>query len=528
MDKRMADCPGLTEADFERLDQVEAGLPITADVSRSDVLLCCLQAEERALVIRHVIPKSISSLYRKDVTGRTFSPEEQPLIFRALKSGNSGRHQKEILSSGAPVIQDVYPIYSADGSRIIGAALFEANMIAHERQRRRDHRFRQAVHWLQEMCLDGRLTQLANFSRFGLYDGIYLVGRDQRLLYSSGIASNLFRSIRIFTDVRKQRVSSLEPLDAEMVDEAFRTLMPLEIRHESEDGRIWVRKAIPLQVPTTTWQNYWQNLPWTGAGADNGNREVEAVLVLLHNATEAVQKQRELNVKSAIIQEVHHRVKNNLQTIAAILRLQARRAESDETKHQLAEAVNRVLSMSVIHEFLSQDEGQLINVREVCQRIAAQVRDVSIGPDQRCEIHVEGPNIRLPASQATPTAMVINELLLNAVEHGLSQRMQGTIRVVLSDLGNAVRLVVEDDGTGLPPDFDPTQSQSLGLQIVTTLVTDDLKGELNMESLEPAMMPTNMGVAMVEDESGAEFRNWRTRVIVTFPKRSLVVQQESG
>ncbi len=231
------------------------------------------------------------------------------------------------------------------------------------------------------------------------------------------------------------------------------------------------------------------------------------MLVLIHNATEAVQRQRELNVKAAMIQEVHHRVKNNLQTIAAILRIQARRAEQEETRQHLTGAVNRILSMSVIHEFLSHDEHRSINIRDVCQRIGDQVTRVAGSPEQEIEIQVRGPNIRLPASQATPMAMVINELLLNAMEHGLAGLSHGRVDVELSDLGDAVRVVVEDDGSGLPPDFDPVQSKSLGLQIVHTLVTDDLKGELQMTS--------------ARDEATAAQPGRGTRAVVTFPKRPL-------
>jgi two-component sensor histidine kinase len=300
----------------------------------------------------------------------------------------------------------------------------------------------------------------------------------------SGIAANLFRSIGVTPEVQGQQLASLEPCDVRLVERAFETHACQSARVESDDGRIWVRSAIPLRMPTISWRNYWLALPWTPFSPHPSEDGVDAVLVLLHNATEAVQKERELNVKSAIIQEVHHRVKNNLQNIAAILRIQARRVQSDEARQHLTDAVNRVLSMSVIHEFLSQDEHRPINIRDVCQRIASQVTQVSAQPDQEIVIQVQGPSVRLPASQATPLAMVVNELLLNAVEHGLKDHQRGTIRITLDDLGDAVTIEIADDGDGLPPDFDPTlPSHSLGLQIVNTLVTDDLKGSLQMRSL---------------------------------------------
>ena len=484
MDKQIYACQNLTKEHIDFLHKIEQGMPLTADLTRSDILLCCRMGENQALVARHMMPQSTISLYRGDATGRTLGPDEQPLILRTLKTGNGGRGQKEILDSGAPVIQDCFPIFD-DRKQVIAAVVFEINMVAYERHRRRNRSFRQAVSWLQEMCLRGELVETATLSRFGMYDGVYLVDRARRIIYMNGIAANMYRSIGVSADMREQNITGMEPLDNEMVEMAFHLERPTERRHESSDGRIWIRKVIPLQMAPVTWQNYWQNWGWTNPFVRNGgtDRQTDAVLVTVHNATDAVQKQRELNVKSAIIQEVHHRVKNNLQTIAAILRIQARRTDNEESKQHLTDAVNRILSMSVIHEFLSQDEHRPINVRDVCQRIATQIAQVVTGPDQRVTIKVDGPNVRLPASQATPTALVINELLLNAVEHGVHERKVGAIWVHLVDLGDSVRIIVEDDGLGLPADFDQSHSNSLGLQIVHTLVTDDLKGEFRMESI---------------------------------------------
>jgi two-component sensor histidine kinase len=502
MDSRVHQLPGLSPDGLELLRKVEAGLPITADVSRADVLLCTLLARDTALVAFHAVPNSISSLYRKDATGRTFTAEEQPLLFQALRSGAGGRRQREVLSHGAPIIQDVFPIHCGErgAGRVVGAMLVETNMIAHERQRRRNRHFRQAVIWLQEMCARGELDSGGALSGFSLYDGVYLVDRRRTIIYMSGIAANLFRSAGIAAEVHEQPLGSLEEHDRQLVEEVFATQQCRERRVESEDGRIWVRTALPLRSPHVRWRTPWRPLPWERGPGGGDESDLDGVMVLLHNATEAVQKQRELNVKSAIIQEVHHRVKNNLQNIAAILRIQARRVQSEEARVHLTEAVNRVLSMAVIHEFLSHDEHRPINVKDVCQRIGAQVMQVSGSPDQDVSVQVSGSSIWLPASQATPVAMVVNELLLNAVEHGLAGRSSGRILIQLDDLGDAVRIAIEDNGNGLPPDFDSVQqSKSMGLHIVHTLATDDLKGSFVMQGAEP---------------QGA-------CAVVTFPKKSI-------
>jgi two-component system, sensor histidine kinase PdtaS len=514
MDSQIQNCPGVTAEDRAFLHQVIQGAAITADISRADLLICCQLSAERGLVAYHVMPHSTPSLYRQEQTGRTFTQAEQPLTFRALTSGSGGRQQREVLRHGAPVFQDVFPIHNPQG-QVIAAMVLETSMIAYERQRRRNHAFRRAVIWLQEMSVQGALAGAAELSRFGQYDGIYLVNRQRTIAYMSGIASNLFRSVGVTVDAVGQQLDVLEEADAQLVETAFATGRCVEEVAEI-DHRVWIRKVVPVQAPAGGWMHRWLAQPWYGAPRTAKREAVDAVLVMVHNATELVEQQRELNVKAAIIQEVHHRIKNNLQNIASILRMQARRSRSDEARQQLLDAVNRVLSMAVIHEFMSQDEHRAINLREVCQRIASQVVDVSSLPDKVIHIGVHGPNIRLPAGQATPAALVINELVLNAVEHGVGDRSQGRIDINLDDLGDSVSVTVVDDGEGLPPGFDLFQSASLGLQIVRTLATYDLKGSIRLESAQSEAAGAEPGPLLTAEKIG-------TRAIVTFPKQPLQV-----
>jgi two-component sensor histidine kinase len=199
-------------------------------------------------------------------------------------------------------------------------------------------------------------------------------------------------------------------------------------------------------------------------------------LVFLQDATDVRRRERALISKDATIREIHHRVKNNLQTVAAMLRLQARRASTEETREALAEAELRVAAIAIVHESLTTDAGERVDFDEITDRIVALVRDLApayTGGRPAPTIVREGSWGSLPSDLATPLAMSVSELLHNAVEHAEATR----IVVELSRVPGtgALDLQVYDDGVGLPDTFDSTDA-GLGLSIVQTIVAGDLHG----------------------------------------------------
>jgi two-component sensor histidine kinase len=169
-----------------------------------------------------------------------------------------------------------------------------------------------------------------------------------------------------------------------------------------------------------------------------------------------------------------------LQVIASITRMQARRAKHAETRLLLDETVNRIMSMAVVHEFLSQNDKGNINLLDVAHRIVQQVQQGLIAPEQQIRLSVDGPSIWLPADKATRCALIVNELLQNAIEHGMAGRTRGAIQVVLVDHGDKASIMVSDDGQGLPEDFTLGTHANLGLRIVSGMVERDLGGVLTI------------------------------------------------
>jgi two-component sensor histidine kinase len=164
------------------------------------------------------------------------------------------------------------------------------------------------------------------------------------------------------------------------------------------------------------------------------------------------------------------------------LRLQARRTDSEDVSTLLQESINRILSVAVVHEFLSKDETSAINIHEVCNRILGEVTRGTLDPAKRISLKLEGKKMfMLPAQQATSCALIINELLQNSVEHAYADRPEGTITVRLEETEDSMLIEIRDDGRGLPEGFDLNRG-GLGLQIVRTLVQEDLKGDLNIEN----------------------------------------------
>ncbi|MGZ4547641.1 MAG: sensor histidine kinase, partial [Blastococcus sp.] len=204
-------------------------------------------------------------------------------------------------------------------------------------------------------------------------------------------------------------------------------------------------------------------------------------LVLVRDVTDVRRRDRALLTKDATIREIHHRVKNNLQTVAALLRLQARRMTEPAAREALEESVRRVASIAVVHDTLAGSWEDVVAVDDVLDRVLPMLGDLtSVGPAARTRRI--GSFGELPAASATPLVLAVTELLHNAAEHAFPDGEPGSIELVAERDGDDLVVRVRDNGKGLPEGFDPDASDGLGLQIVRTLVVGELGGTLTMTS----------------------------------------------
>ena len=467
---------------------------ILADLSRADVLLYCPLSEHRAGVVAQASPHSILPIYSESLVDREVTFREEPAVLRALVEGKRGlievhrdKNAPRPPAKGSPVFQETFPVRGADG-QVIAAVCIETNLIEHVRHRRRSRVFQRALKQLKESVLTGQLVGAAELTPFAEHDGVLVVDNEYRIQYISGVATNLYRKLGYTGDLLKRYIADLELDDNSVVFEAMEQGVCVE-RELQVHNLVWVKKAIPLfSAPRGVRRLLHPR---------DGSPRLVGVLMTIRDETDVRRQEEELRVKVAMIQEIHHRVKNNMQTIASLLRLQSRRAESDEVRRALREGINRILSVAVIHEFLAHQQARVINIRDVSQRIIHQVREGVLDQEQGIRLDLRGPNIYLPTQPATVCALVINELLQNALEHGYDREGGGTVTVNLADDGETVTISVDDDGVGLPESFDLSRTGSLGLQIVRTLAEGDLRGSFELHS-----------------------RDKGVSAVVTFPKQS--------
>jgi two-component sensor histidine kinase len=227
--------------------------------------------------------------------------------------------------------------------------------------------------------------------------------------------------------------------------------------------------------------------------------EIELFSFITELAATALEKAQ--LVHAALVQEMHHRVKNNLQTIAMLLQLQMGQDKKISPNEILGESINRVLSIATVHEILSEAVSDEVDVLDLIRRVSSTISSNMVNPQANISISVQGDKFQMRSQRATSLALIANELLQNALEHGLTGCPEGNIVIQLRNERKRLILRVVDDGRGLPPDFNQETDLGLGLTIVKTSVTEDLQGKLFIG-------PSNNGIG--------------TTVSVSIPIRMLV------
>jgi two-component sensor histidine kinase len=464
----------LAPYDVEKLERILDTLPLLADITHADLLVF---GRDRGgvTVLAHAAPNPVPSLYPAGQAGLSFPRREMESVYRVLYEGKDHHSISGVLVWGAPSTQEVLPIPGADG-HTIAAVSVNQNLVEHERLQHREGPFRAMVHRVLMQGLAGQLVAPQALGRITENDGVVIVDTRGIIRYMNSVAENQYRRVGYVDSLLGQQISELDTHEYVCFRSIERGIC-LEQRIEEED-QVWIKRVIPLFPAPHRHPLQWFRRPDPcPAGA----------VMFIQDITEEVRAEQEIKIKGAMIQEVHHRVKNNLQTVAFLLRMQASRAEDAAAQDILYQTVGRIQSIAVVHEFLSHGDGSDIDMLDVCTRIASEISASASDDQKRISIVVSGETFFLPAQQATSCALVMNELVQNSVDHGFPGRTDGRIAIHFGETDASRVIEISDDGVGLPPGFDPATASSLGLRIVRTLVQDDLRGQLQIVNGEGAV-----------------------------------------
>jgi two-component sensor histidine kinase len=463
----------LSPAEVAHLHHFLGAWQLIADLSFADLLLWGrLKGRPGSTCLGQLRPVTAQTLHPEDAFARVVRPEELPIIDRAFAEGRSWRRDEPVLIDGLQVRMEAVPI-PYEG-RVIAVMTMEGIPLGHRRPGQLEHAYLSCALALTRMVQEGNFpfegeTLDPELSpRVG--DGFLRLDAEGRVLYASPNAVSAYRRLGVVSNIMGERLADIG-VEPSLAWAALHMGTPLEA--EVEVGpTVVLQRAVPfLRGP---------------------QRDVVGGMLLIRDVTELRRRERMLARQEAVIQEVHHRVKNNLQTIASLLRLQARRLSSSEARGALEEAVRRIASIALVHETLSRGPREAVEFGEVGRAIIRMVADGLTDPDRKVHLAFEGEPGELAADVATPLAVVLVELLQNAVEHAFGT-YGGTVVARMSREDEMLRLVVEDDGQGLPTGFNLSGS-GLGLQIVRALIESELHGTFE---IGPGTL--NGGVSVVVD-----------------------------
>jgi two-component system, sensor histidine kinase PdtaS len=497
----------LNEQQLGHLQRLLGTWGILADFSFSDLVLLApmamapgeLPGEGTELVILgQMRPSNSATVVQHDLVGQTLTTKEWPLPDLTLQSGEMTRGEVELEPGDEPVRLHCIPV-RYEGAVVAVLARLSAGAGRRPGHLERTYRdlFDRFAIMVSESTFPFPSEEVATEEAPRVGDGVVLVDEEGRVRYASPNATNALHRMGMYSQTEGRRLTDLG-IEESAIEWALASALPVVEEVERRPDVSVLLHCIPLLA----------------------NDEVTGCLVLMRDVTDVRRLDRLLLSKDAAIREVHHRVKNNLQTISALLRLQARRLPPGEGKVALFEAERRVRSIAIVHEILSREPSDQVPFDEIVTSLIRMAED-SVVSSRELIFDVTGELGEVPADVATPLAVVLAELLQNAVEHAFEvdadepvegagaggaegargapggaegavapgsgggadlAQPPGHIRVHLVNDVSSLTLEVIDDGSGLPDGFDIEETQSLGLSIVRDLVRSQLDGVITMRN----------------------------------------------
>lgn len=438
-------------------------------------------AAVRLVVLGQIRPTTSPTLLDLDLVGQVVAASAEPLVVSAFTEGviTRGMERDQILDDQAEV--QCIPVRHRGEVLAVLRRTFLPSV--GRRRGQLERTYLSLFDRIATMVVEGiypfvdDAAAIEEAPRVG--DGVMALDEGSRLTFASPNAVSALHRMGIRNTSTGVTLESLG-LDTVVIEQAFTARRSTIDELERHGEVVILFRCIPLFE----------------SGAATGS------LLLVRDVTDLRRRDRLLLSKDAAIREVHHRVKNNLQTITSLLRIQARRLGPGGGRDALQEAERRVRSIAIVHELLSRESGEQVPFDEIVHSLLRMATESNV-TGRPLALRVAGDAGRVSTDIATPLAVVLAELLQNAVEHAFVESdspVRGSSWVEGGDAGRgsgpegpqvdlvfahdpqALRVEVRDNGIGLPPGFDPDGSDSLGLSIVRDLVRSQLDGSITFNT----------------------------------------------
>jgi two-component sensor histidine kinase len=471
----LAENTGLPGEAADHLQTVVAEWQLLADLSFADFLLWVPVSEGLHpdggdfICVAHARPTTAPTAHPEDVVGTRFIVDEHPQLLKAMRDMRICREEDPHWNRDLPTRREAVPV--TFGKKVIAVMSRETNLAQPRVPSPLEIAYLGSAGDLCQMIVDGTFPSRDNQSdthtspRVG--DGLIRLDASGMVVYASPNGLSAYHRMGHESDLVGTRLAPLtrslirDPFDATEV--SHRIIDALDGKPGSRTEADSRRGAVVL----------FRALPLRPAGQAAG------ALVLVRDVTEVKRRDRALLSKDATIREIHHRVKNNLQTVAALLRLQSRRTSSEEARLALGESVRRVASIAMVHEALSISVDERVDLDQLLDNVLPMVGEVATAESQ-VGLSRSGSFGVVVAEIATPLVMVLAELVQNAVGHAFPDGRPGKVELMVERSARWLDIVIRDNGRGLPSGFSLERSDGLGLQIVRTLIESELRGSLSL------------------------------------------------
>ena len=456
---------------IRRIRELTADWQLLADLSFADLILWVpLRKDFKSwptgyVAVAHIRPTTAATVFPQDVIGDEIEWGARPRIDQALSGAEIIRDTQPEKFGELLIKEETIPVIFEE--QVIAVISRHRNAELMRQPSRLELNYREVAHNVYRMVAEGTFPYTEHSELFDsavrVGDGLIRLDINGVMTYASPNAKSAFNRMRWSGE-----------LEGNVLGEVTRSvsLVKPEPHEEAIEVSLSGKSLRRVEIENTGGTIDLLVLPLLAGGDRIG------AIVLLQNVTELRRRERELVTKDATIREIHHRVKNNLQTVSALLRLQSRRIEDPAASAALNEAVRRIASIALVHETLSSSTEASVAFDDVLDRLVTHALELSPRTGE-LKIARTGELGSLDPRIATPLSLIVTELIHNALEHGLAES-GANLTIEVSRLDGSAQIVIFDDGIGLPEGFTISESANLGLQIVRTLTENELKGTINL------------------------------------------------